>query len=154
MFVHHCISGSLALCISIRGCHRMIHHCFSGWLSLCVCAVCAGYVRAIFIKESIRCQNDLAIVFEHLPYGKGILSISNHSTWFGFCIDCLSFALICRTVFLGYKVSLRARRSEIRDIEFVSVPSLIGCDTIQDRTWTEVLYGDYGAENLRPPLHV
>jgi len=51
-------------------------------------------------------------------------------------------------------VSLRARRSEIRDIGFVSVPSLIGCDTIQDRTWTEVLYGDYGAENLRPPLHV
>jgi len=72
----------------------MIHHCFSGWLSLCVCAVCAGYVRAIFIKESIRCQNCLAIVLEYLPYCKGILSIGDHSAWLS-----LFFLFLCRLSF-------------------------------------------------------
>jgi hypothetical protein len=53
------------------------------------------------------------------------------------------------TVFLGHKVSLCVRGSEIRDIEFLSVPR----DIIQDRTWTEIICGGHGAKNLRPLFH-
>src|SRR5487761_399799 len=113
MFVHHCISGSLALCISIRGCHRMIHHCFSGWLSLCVCAVCAGYVRAIFIKESdVRTIWPLSLSTFHMARVFSAYPIIRHGSVFVSTVFLLPLFVVPSFLVIKYPFVPGARRLE------------------------------------------